>query len=102
MRLRQLFGPPGLGVWEKRWISTRGRWTWRGLPKQKRKRRWLNVGRDAHESWVTPEGRRLFGWAESEPVNFERFIRALHPDDRQPIRQAVLQSLQNGGDYVTE
>jgi hypothetical protein len=80
----------------------RGRWIWRGLPKQKRKRRWLNGGHDAHESWVTPEGRRLFGWAESEPVNFERFIRALHPDDRQPRRQAVLQSLQNGGDYVTE
>jgi two-component system, LuxR family, sensor kinase FixL len=54
------------------------------------------------ESWVTPEGRRLFGWAESEPVNLERFIRTLHPDDREPTRQAVLRSLQNGGDYVAE
>ena len=50
------------------------------------------------ESWVTPEGRRLFGWAESEPVNLERFIRTLHPDDREPTREAVLRSLQNGGD----
>ncbi|HEY6363374.1 MAG TPA: PAS domain S-box protein [Candidatus Binatia bacterium] len=54
------------------------------------------------ESWVTPEGRRLFGWAESEPVNLERFIRTLHPDDREPTRQAVLRSLQDGGDYVAE
>jgi two-component system sensor kinase FixL len=54
------------------------------------------------ESWVTPEGRRLFGWAESEPVNLERFIRTLHPDDREPTRQAVLRSLQNGTDYVAE
>jgi two-component system sensor kinase FixL len=54
------------------------------------------------ESWVTPEGRRLFGWTESEPVNLERFIRTLHPDDREPAREAVLQSLQNGGDYVAE
>ena len=54
------------------------------------------------ESWVTPEGRRLFGWAESEPVNLERFIHTLHPDDREPTRQAVLQSLQNGSDYVAE
>jgi len=54
------------------------------------------------KSWVTPEGRRLFGWAEFEPVNLERFIHTLHPDDREPTRQAVLQSLQNGSDYVAE
>jgi PAS domain S-box-containing protein len=54
------------------------------------------------ESWVTPEGRRLFGWAEFEPVNLERFIHTLHPDDREPTRQAVLRSLQNGSDYVAE
>jgi two-component system, LuxR family, sensor kinase FixL len=54
------------------------------------------------ESWVTPEGRRLFGWAESEPVNLERFIRTLHPDDREPTRHAVLQSLRSGGDYIAE
>ena len=54
------------------------------------------------EFWVTPEGRRLFGWAESEPVNLERFIHTLHPDDREPTRRAVLQSLQTGSDYVAE
>ena len=54
------------------------------------------------ESWVTPEGRRLFGWAESEPVNLERFVQTLYPDDREPTRQAVLRSLQNGSDYVAE
>ena len=54
------------------------------------------------ESWVTTEGRRLFGWSESEPVNLERFVHTLHPDDREPTRQAVLRSLQNGSDYVAE
>ena len=54
------------------------------------------------ESWVTPEGRRLFGWAESEPVNLERFVHTLHPDDREPTRQAVLRSLQTGSDYLAE
>ena len=54
------------------------------------------------ETWITPEGRRLFGWGESEPVNLERFVHTLHPDDREPTRQAVLQSLQNGNDYVAE
>jgi two-component system, LuxR family, sensor kinase FixL len=56
--------------------------------------------RDA--SWVTPEGRRLFGWGESEPITLERFIHTLHPDDREPTRKAVLRSLQDGGDYVAE
>jgi PAS domain S-box-containing protein len=54
------------------------------------------------DSWVTPEGRRLFGWTESEPVTLERFVRTLHPDDREPVRHAVLQSLQRGNDYVAE
>jgi two-component system, LuxR family, sensor kinase FixL len=54
------------------------------------------------EVWVTPEGRRLFGWAESESVNLERFIRTQHPDDREPMREALLQSLQSNSDYVAE
>ena len=37
-----------------------------------------------------------------EPVNLERFIHTLHPDDREPTRRAVLQSLQTGSDYIAE
>jgi two-component system, LuxR family, sensor kinase FixL len=54
------------------------------------------------ETWTTPEGRALFGWAESEPVTLERFVQTLHPDDREPTRQAVLRSLQSGSDYIAE
>jgi PAS domain S-box-containing protein len=54
------------------------------------------------ESWVTPEGRRLFGWTETEPITFERFLCTVHPDDREPTRQAVLHSMQSGGDYAAE
>jgi PAS domain S-box-containing protein len=54
------------------------------------------------ESWVTPEGRRLFGWSESETITFERFIQTLHPDDRERTRQAVLWSIGSGNDYVAE
>jgi PAS domain S-box-containing protein len=54
------------------------------------------------ESWVTPEGRSLFGWGESEPVTLERFIHTLHPDDREATREAMLRSLQSGGDYLAE
>jgi PAS domain S-box-containing protein len=54
------------------------------------------------ESWVTPEGRKLLGWGEFESVTLERFIQTLHPDDREPTREAVLRSMQNGGDYIAE
>jgi PAS domain S-box-containing protein len=54
------------------------------------------------ESWVTREGRKMFGWGESEPVTLERFIHTLHPDDREPTREAMRRSLQNQGDYVAE
>ena len=54
------------------------------------------------ETWITPEGRRLFGWTESEPVNLERFVQTLHPDDRETTREAVLSSLQTGNDYLAE
>jgi two-component system, LuxR family, sensor kinase FixL len=54
------------------------------------------------EFWVTAEGRALFGWADSEPINLDRFIHTLHPDDREPTRQAVIESLQSGSDYVAE
>ena len=54
------------------------------------------------DTWITPEGRRLFGWAESELINLERFIHTLHPDDREPTRRAVLQALQSGSDYFAE
>ena len=54
------------------------------------------------ETWITPEGRRLLGREESEPVNLERFVQTLHPDDRETTRQAVLSSLQTGDDYLAE
>jgi len=64
-----------------------GMWTW-------------DIPRD--EIWVTEEGRALFGWTQSEPVNFERFIGTLHPDDREPTRRAVRQVLEGGGVYEAE
>jgi len=54
------------------------------------------------ETWITPEGPRLVRLGRIEPVNLERFVRTLHPDDREPTRRAVLRSLQGGSDYVAE
>ena len=36
-------------------------------------------------AWVTDETRRLYGLAPDEPATWERFVRLLHPDDRDEV-----------------
>src|SRR5213076_3189507 len=43
---------------------------------------WLWNIRD-DELWVTEKWRRLFGFAESEPVNFGQLLQVVHPADRE-------------------
>ena len=62
---------------------------------------WLwDVQRD--EIWVGQGRRALFGWTESEPVNFKRFIETVHPEDRERVRAGVSLALHGGGDHVAE
>ncbi|MFZ1219293.1 MAG: PAS domain-containing protein [Chthoniobacterales bacterium] len=58
-----------------------GLWTW-------------NVARD--ELWLSDKGRTLFGFGESEALNLERFLQAIHIDDRPRIEKAIRGS--TGGD----
>jgi PAS domain S-box-containing protein len=59
-----------------------------------------DVPRD--EIWVGQGRRTLFGWAESEPVGFKRFIEIVHPEDRERVRAGMSWALQGGGDHVVE
>ncbi len=54
------------------------------------------------EIWITDKGRTLFGFRPTERLYLERFLNALHPDDRETVRQAVTKSLQGDGDYARE
>jgi PAS domain S-box-containing protein len=54
------------------------------------------------EIWVGQGRRALFGWAESEPVDFKRFMETVHPEDRERVRASVSWALQGGGDHVVE
>ena len=49
------------------------------------------------ELWVTKQWRRLFGFAESEPVSFDRVLQVVHPDDRERMKQLVQHVLEHGG-----
>src|SRR5207253_5276696 len=55
------------------------------------------------ELWVTEQWRRLFGFAQSEPVNFDRLLQVVHPEDRERTKQLVQQMFEGGGgDYENE
>src|SRR5216110_656846 len=49
------------------------------------------------ELWVTEQWRRLFGFAESEPVSFDRVLQVVHPDDRERTKKLVQQMSEGGG-----
>ncbi|KAG0505757.1 MAG: Adaptive-response sensory-kinase SasA [Candidatus Udaeobacter sp.] len=49
------------------------------------------------ELWVTDKWRKLFGFAESEPVNFGQLTQRVHPEDRELMKQRVQHMLEDGG-----
>jgi C4-dicarboxylate-specific signal transduction histidine kinase len=52
--------------------------------------------------WATEKCRSLFGFEPGERVDFQRFIDRLHPEDREPTREAVLRLLQTRGEFDAE
>jgi two-component system sensor kinase FixL len=57
---------------------------------------WLWNIRD-DKLWVTEKWRKLFGFADSEPVTFDRLLQVVHPEDRERIQHNVQQMLEHGG-----
>jgi len=52
--------------------------------------------------WATDKTRALLGFDKDEPLDFGRFLRRVHPEDRDRVRTAVADSLESGGDYRSE
>jgi PAS domain S-box-containing protein len=62
---------------------------------------WLwNIPGD--ELWVTEKWRELFGFADSEPVTFDRLLQVVHPGDRERMKQLVQHMFEHGGEYESE
>ena len=57
-----------------------------------------------NEIWASHKWRELFGYAPSEPLEFNAILRRLHPDDREGLRQAHAMAVAggNGGQYETD
>ena len=49
------------------------------------------------EFWVTEKWRRLFGFAESEPVDTGQLLQVVHPEDRERMKQRVQYVLEQDG-----
>ena len=59
-----------------------------------------NIPRDA--IWASDRARILYGVRLDEPLNFERFMACLHPDDRNRVDAAVRSAFRLGGEYREE
>jgi two-component system sensor kinase FixL len=54
------------------------------------------------EIWATEVGRGRAGLGGSERMDFNRFLEAIHPDDRDPVKLAVRHSLEDGSEFEAE
>jgi two-component system sensor kinase FixL len=55
-----------------------------------------------NEIWVTPTRRAQLGFPTSGKITFENLISRWHADDRDNVRQAINEAIQNGKDYQAE
>jgi two-component system sensor kinase FixL len=62
---------------------------------------WI-MNTETGDVWVSERIRDLFHFLPHEKVTYERFFTVIHPDDHQPVRQAVERALQSGEKFVTE
>lgn len=44
--------------------------------------------------WATPKTRELFRFAPGEELSFERFLNVIHPEDREHVRDIVLENIE--------
>jgi len=54
------------------------------------------------ELLVTEKWRELFGFADSEPMTFDRLLQIVHPEDRESMKQVVQHMFEHGGEYESE
>ena len=54
------------------------------------------------EIWMTEEGRALFDFRRSDRIDLERFLQAVHPVDRESVRESTARLVSDGGEYERE
>jgi PAS domain S-box-containing protein len=54
------------------------------------------------ELWMNERGREVRGFGAKEQIDFERFLEAIHPDDRDEFDRAIRASIERGGEFERE
>jgi PAS domain S-box-containing protein len=57
---------------------------------------------DREDFWASDLWRSLFGFTKTEPLYMDKFLERLHPEDREPTRQALDQAYRGDGVYHSE
>jgi two-component system, LuxR family, sensor kinase FixL len=57
---------------------------------------------ERNEIWASDEWRTMFGFERSEPLNIERYLERLHPEDREAVLRLQTEAIEGGGTYETE
>ncbi|MGO8836251.1 MAG: PAS domain-containing protein [Limisphaerales bacterium] len=55
-----------------------------------------------NEIWASDKWRSLFGFPSSERLDLEKYLQRLHPDDRETVRQTLVNATNGAGRYETE
>jgi two-component system, LuxR family, sensor kinase FixL len=55
-----------------------------------------------NDIWATEKWRELLGFSQSQAIDFDRFLRKLHPDDRESVVQRQIMAVNGAGSYETE
>src|SRR5439155_8242324 len=58
--------------------------------------------RDGHVTGVQTCALPIFGFADSEPMTFDRLLQIVHPEDRESMKQVVQHMFEHGGEYESE
>ncbi len=54
------------------------------------------------EVWGSEKTRELFHFAPDEKLNYERFLKVIHPEDRERVHQEVRQALESGENLLCD
>jgi signal transduction histidine kinase len=54
------------------------------------------------EIWATDRWRTLFEFTQSERLDFEKFLQRVHPEDREPLLDALAKAVNSDGLYEAE
>lgn len=55
-----------------------------------------------NEMWASDEWRMMFGFTKSEPLNLDRYLQRIHPEDREAVLRVRAEAIAGGGSYDTE